>query len=50
MAILRKEGDRLIIAPLRKDRLLTVLASLGPLQDTFPNVDKDLVALDDVDL
>lgn len=49
-AILRKEGDRLIIEPIRRGRLLALLASLKPLEETFPDVDKDLAPLDDVDL
>jgi antitoxin VapB len=49
-AILRKEGDRLIIEPVRKGRLLAVLASLEPLEERFPDVDEDLAPLDDVDL
>lgn len=52
-AILRKEGDRLIIEPVRKDRLLAMLAmlaSLEPLEEAFPDVDEDLAPLDDVDL
>jgi antitoxin VapB len=49
-AVLRKEGDRLIIEPVRKGRLLAVLASLEPLEETFPDVDGDLAPLDDVDL
>lgn len=49
-AILRKEGDCLIIEPVRKGRLLALLASLEPLVDTFPDVDKDLAPLDDIDL
>ena len=49
-AILRKEGDRLVIEPVRKGRLLAVLASLEPLEEGFPDVDEDLAALDDVDL
>ena len=49
-AVLRKEGDRLIIEPVRKGRLLAVLASLEPLEDTFPDVDEDLTPLDDVEL
>lgn len=49
-AILRKEGDRLIIEPVRKGRLLALLASLRPLEGTLPNVDEDLAPLDDVEL
>jgi antitoxin VapB len=49
-AILRKEGDRLIIEPVRKGRLLAVLASLEPLEEAFPDGDEDLAPLDGVDL
>ena len=52
-AVLHKEGDRLIIEPVRKGRLLAVLAvlaSLEPLEEAFPDVDEDLAPLDDVDL
>ena len=49
-AVLRKEGDRLIIEPVRKGRLLAVLASLEPLEENFPDVDEDLAPLDDVEL
>ena len=47
-AILRKEGDRLIVEPVRKGRLLRLLASLAPLDEPFPDVDQDLAPLDDV--
>jgi antitoxin VapB len=46
-AILRKEGDRLTIEPVRKGRLLELLASLPPLDAPFPDVDEDLPALDE---
>jgi antitoxin VapB len=49
-AILRKEGDRLIIEPVRKGRLLALLASLSPLGDPFPDIDDDLPNLEDVGL
>jgi antitoxin VapB len=49
-AVLRKEGDRLIIEPVRKGRLLAVLASLEPLEEPFPDIDADLAPLDDVEL
>ncbi|MCF6364382.1 MAG: AbrB/MazE/SpoVT family DNA-binding domain-containing protein [Gammaproteobacteria bacterium] len=47
-AIIRKEGDRLIVEPVRKGKLLVLLASLEPLEDPFPEVDNDLPPLDDV--
>lgn len=49
-AILRKEGDRLIIEPIRKEGLLALLDSLEPLDETFPDVDEDLAPPDDVEL
>jgi antitoxin VapB len=49
-AILRKEGDRLIIEPVRKGGLLALLATLEPLEQTFPDIDDDLAPLDDVEL
>ena len=49
-AILRKEGDRLIIEPVRKGQLLVLLASLEPLEEEFPEVDEDLAHLDEVEL
>jgi antitoxin VapB len=35
-AIMRKEGDRLIIEPVPPKSLLAVLATLTPLLDDFP--------------
>ena len=49
-AILRKEGDRLIIEPVRKGGLLALLASLEPLEEKLPDVDEDLAPLDEVEL
>jgi antitoxin VapB len=49
-AIIRKEGDRLIVEPIRKGGLLSVLASLEPLDETLPDLDESLPALDDVEL
>ena len=49
-AILRKEGDRLIIEPVRKGQLLALLASLEPLSEEFPDIDEDLPPVDDPDL
>ncbi len=47
-AILHKEGDRLIVEPVRKGKLLKLLASMEPLEETFPDVDDDLPPLDDI--
>ena len=38
-AVIRKEGDRLIIEPAAKRSLLEVLASLEPLEEEFPQID-----------
>jgi antitoxin VapB len=37
-AILRKEGDRLIIEPVPPKSLLKVLSSLAPLDEDFPPI------------
>jgi antitoxin VapB len=37
-AIMRKEGDRLIIEPLPTKSLLAVLAKLAPLPEDFPSI------------
>ena len=47
-AVLRKAGDRLIVEPVRKGRLLALLNSLEPLDEPFPDVDEDQAPLDDV--
>jgi antitoxin VapB len=49
-ALIHKEGDRLIVEPIRKGRLLALLASLPPLTEPFPDIDDDLPPLDDVTL
>lgn len=49
-AILRKEGDRLVIEPVRKERLLALPATLEPTEAPFPNVDEHPVPPDDVEL
>ena len=49
-AFVHREGDRLIVEPVRKGKLLRLLAELGPLDETFPDVDVGLGPLDDVEL
>ncbi len=39
-AIMRKEGDRLVIEPVPPRSLLAVLASLEPLDEDFPPIDE----------
>ncbi|MGA7979806.1 MAG: AbrB/MazE/SpoVT family DNA-binding domain-containing protein [Chromatiaceae bacterium] len=38
-AILRKEGNRLIVEPVARPSLLAVLASLEPLREDFPEIE-----------
>ena len=47
-AIIRKEGDRLIIEPAKPRSLLALLASWEPLDDEFPVIEDSLP--DPVDL
>jgi antitoxin VapB len=49
-AIIHKEGDRLILEPVRKGKLLRLLATLEPLTESFPDIDESLPPLDDVEL
>ncbi len=46
-AIIHKEGDRLIIEPVRKGRLLALLTTLPALDESFPDIDEDLPSLDE---
>lgn len=41
-ALLRKEGDRLIVEPLPRPSILEVLARLKPLEDDFPEIEDPL--------
>ena len=49
-AIMRREGERLVIEPAKKRSLLKVLASLEPCADEFPDIDEDLLPLRDIEL
>ncbi len=50
--MIHRDGDRLIIEPVRRLNLLEVLAGLEPLgpEDQFPNVDDTLLPLKEIDL
>lgn len=48
-AVLRKEGDRLIVEPVGRPSLLEVLSRWAPLDEELPDVD-DLEPIEDVDL
>ena len=47
-AIMRKDGDRLIIELVKPSDLLDLLATWSALDEEFPDVDADLLPLDDV--
>jgi len=47
---MRREGDRLIIEPLVRQGLLSVLAKLKPLRETFADPDHDLLPVEEVKL
>jgi len=49
-AIIHREGNRLIIEPLKKPGLLDILMEMEPITEQFPDVDTDLKQLDDIDL
>ena len=48
--LLRKEGNRLIIEPIRPGSLLSLLTTLEEITEDFPNVDEQLLPLDDITL
>jgi antitoxin VapB len=48
-AILRKEGNRLIVEPMPRPSLLDLLSTWGPLDEELPEIE-DLEPLEDVDL
>ena len=48
-AILRKEGNRLIVEPMPRPSLIELVATWEPLAEEFPELD-DLEPLADVDL
>jgi antitoxin VapB len=49
-AIIRKEGKRLILDPVKKKGLLSVLEALMPLDEEFPDVDEKLLPADDINI
>jgi len=46
-AVIRKEGDRLIVEAVKKPSLLALLATLNPLDEEFPEVEDPPVADND---
>ncbi len=49
-ALMRQEGERLVLEPLKRTGLLAVLATLQPIEEEFPDVDATLEPVDDVSL
>jgi antitoxin VapB len=47
--MIHRDGDRLILEPVRRRSLLAVLADLEP-EDQFPDIDDNLLPLRGVDL
>lgn len=48
--LVRKEGNRLIIEPIRPSSLLSLLATLEEITENFSDVDEGLMLLDDITL
>ena len=49
-AIMHRDGDRLVLEPVRKRGLLALLDGMEPFAGDFPDVDKGLLPLRDVKL
>ena len=49
-ALIHREGNKLIIEPIRTGGLLALLATLQPIAEDFPDFDEALPPLRDVDL
>lgn len=49
-AILRQEGERLIVEPVLKQGILAVLATLEPVAEMIADPDEGLLPLDDIQL
>ena len=49
-ALMHREGNRLVIEPVRKTGLLAWLATLEPIEDEFPDFDEGVPSARDVDL
>ena len=49
-ALISREGDMLIIKPVKRQSLLALLEALEPLDEDFPDIDEGLVPLDDIEV
>ena len=43
-AIMQRDGDRLVIEPVRKRGLIALLKTMQPLEDAFPEIDDPVPA------
>lgn len=48
--IIREDDGKLIIEPYKKKSLLEFLANLDDIEEEFPDVDKGLLPLDDIEI
>ena len=46
-AVMRRDGERLILEPVPRPGLLAYLATLEPIDEPFPDIDADLPPLDE---
>lgn len=49
-AIVHREGEYLIVKPVKRAGLLATLNRLEPIEENFPDVDEGIMVLDDVEL
>lgn len=47
---IRKEGQKLVIEPIKVPSLLALLATLPDVEDEFPDIDEHLLPLDEIQL
>jgi antitoxin VapB len=47
-AIIHRDGDRLVIEPVRKRGLIALLKSMKPLEDDFPEIDDPVPRQEDI--
>jgi antitoxin VapB len=47
-AIMHRDGDRLVIEPVRKRGLVALLKSMKPLEDDFPEIDDAVPPQEDI--
>jgi len=48
-AVIIKEEGMLIVKPVKRPSFLSLLETLEPLDEDFPDVDKELLPLDDIE-